>query len=82
MTYAAALVDLDGTVWRGRELIPGADHALATLRERGVPVVFVTNNTGVRPADFATRLDSLGVDPDIGPVVTAGWATAQYLADH
>lgn len=37
-------VDLDGVVWRGAELLPGADVAIARLGEAGVSVVFCTNH--------------------------------------
>ncbi|WP_435096405.1 HAD-IIA family hydrolase [Halarchaeum sp. P4] len=82
MSYAAAFVDLDGTVWRGREAIPGAARGLHALREAGVPVVFLTNNTGVRRDEIAARLDGIGLDYDGEPVVTASWASAAYLAEH
>jgi len=55
----AAVVDLDGTVWRGQRLVDGADAGLATLRER-MPVVFLTNGTGLRPERFADRLEAVG----------------------
>ncbi|PSP34081.1 HAD family hydrolase [Halobacteriales archaeon QH_10_67_22] len=79
-TIRAAVVDLDGTVWRGDELIDGARAGLATLREAGVPVVFVTNGINLRAADFADRLAALGLPEDAGEVVTAGSATADYVA--
>ncbi|GAA0657075.1 HAD-IIA family hydrolase [Salarchaeum japonicum] len=82
MTYSGVFVDLDGTVWRGRDPVPGVADAVRALRERGVPLVFVTNNTGVRRDDFHARLDALGIDPDAGEVVTAAWATAEYLAEY
>ncbi|QLC34328.1 HAD-IIA family hydrolase [Halarchaeum sp. CBA1220] len=82
MSYAAAFVDLDGTVWRGREAIPGAARGLRALREAGVPVVLLTNNTGVRRDEIAARLDGIDVDYRGEPVVTASWATAAYLAEH
>ncbi|MFB6078602.1 MAG: HAD-IIA family hydrolase [Halarchaeum sp.] len=81
MSYAAAFVDLDGTVWRGREAVPGAAAGLAALRDAGVPVVFLTNNTGVSRDAVRARLDALDV-PNDAPVVTAAWATAAYLAEH
>jgi len=82
MQYDAVLVDLDGTVWRGHEPIGGAARGLAALRETGIPVVFVTNNTSVRREEFRARMDAAGLPTDLGPIVTAGWATARFLADH
>ena len=82
VVYDAVFVDLDGTVWRGGEAVPGADRGLAALREAGVSIVFLTNNTGVRRADVVERLAAIGVPYREEPIVTASWATAAYLADH
>ena len=82
MPYAAAFVDLDGTVWRGREAAPGAARGLRALRDAGVSVAFVTNNTSVGRGDLAARLDAIDVPHDGHPVVTAAWATAAYLSEH
>lgn len=77
-----AVVDLDGTVWRGEDLIDGARAGLAALREAGLPVVFVTNGIDLRASDFSDRLESLGLPGGIGDVVTAGSATASYVAEE
>lgn len=82
MQYDAVLVDLDGTVWQGHEPIPGARDGLIALRDTGIPVVFVTNNTSLRRQAFRSRMEAAGLPTDLGPIVTAGWATAQFLADH
>ncbi len=37
------LLDLDGTVYLGEKLIPGADRAVAELRRRGRRIVFLSN---------------------------------------
>lgn len=83
--FRGALVDLDGTVWRGSTPVPGAEAGIRALQEAGVPIVFVTNNTGIRPETFADRLDDLGIDvagDDLADrVVTATTATAEYLAE-
>lgn len=82
MTYAGVFIDLDGTVWRGRELVPGAAEGIAAVRDAGIPIVFVTNNTGIRRDTFRARLESLGIPAETGDVVTAAWATADYLAEY
>ena len=47
------LVDLDGVVWTGRELVPGAVETLAELLADGKEIVFVTNNSVRQPAEYA-----------------------------
>ncbi|RQG99175.1 HAD-IIA family hydrolase [Natrarchaeobius oligotrophus] len=75
----AALIDLDGTVWRGERLIDGAASGLGALRDAGLPIVFFTNADNLRPEQFVERLESLGLDGDLGSLVTAGSATASYV---
>ncbi|HCA46779.1 MAG TPA: HAD family hydrolase, partial [Armatimonadetes bacterium] len=41
--YDGYLFDLDGTIYLGDELIPGADRTVAKLRERGARVQFLSN---------------------------------------
>jgi len=76
------LVDLDGVVWLGREMVPGAAEALATLLERGRGLAFVTNNPGKPAAAYAERLREAGVEIGDEQVVTAGEATAELAAER
>jgi HAD superfamily hydrolase (TIGR01450 family) len=76
------LVDLDGVVWIGRELVPGAAEALSQLLDRGKELVFVTNNPGKPAAAYAERLREAGLDVDDSAVVTAGTATAELAAER
>lgn len=76
------LVDLDGVVWVGRELISGAVKALCELHEAGKEVVFVTNNPAKPPSTYVERLREAGVPVDDGRVVTAGVATAGLAAER
>lgn len=76
------LVDLDGVVWVGRELIPGAIEALCELDEAGKEVVFVTNNPAREPATYVERLRDAGVPAGEDRVVTAGVVTARLAAER
>jgi len=78
----AALLDIDGTVLAGEAPIPGAREGLATLRERGLAVSFVTNNPTKRPAVYAERLSALGAPVAPEDVVTSMAATLSYLRAH
>jgi HAD superfamily hydrolase (TIGR01450 family) len=76
------LVDLDGVVWMGRELLPGATETLQALLEGGKEIVFVTNNPGRPPATYVERLREAGVPVADGRVVTAGVVTAHLAAER
>jgi HAD superfamily hydrolase (TIGR01450 family) len=72
--FAGYVFDLDGTVYLGDELLPGADRVLARLRQLDRRVVFVSNNPTRDPGMYAAKLRRLGVEAAasevLNPVVT------------
>jgi len=76
------LIDLDGVVWVGRELVPGSVETLRELIESGKEVAFVTNNPGRPPASYVERLREAGAPVADGRVVTAGVVTARLAAER
>lgn len=78
--YEAALVDLDGTVYRGEELLPGAAAAIDALREAGIRTVFFSNNPTKSRAAYADHLGSLGLSVHPDAVLSAGTVTTRFLA--
>ena len=76
------LIDMDGVIYRGGHLIPGADRFINNLRRSDVPFRFLTNNSQRTRRDVATRLQRLGIDVEPEHVYTCAMATARYLADQ
>jgi NagD protein len=74
------LIDMDGVIYRGNELIPGADRFIAGLCDAEVPFLFLTNNSQRTRRDVATKLERLGIDVEERHVFTCAMATARYLA--
>src|SRR5512140_2108487 len=72
--------DLDGVVWRGDEAIPGGDEAIALLRDAGVRVVFVTNNSGSTIDDYVTKLARMGIAVEPDDVLSSAMAAARWCA--
>lgn len=78
-----AVVDLDGTIYRGSELIPGADAAVDTLRNAGVEVLFLSNKPIKRREAYQELLASLGINVDRERIINSSAITADYLtAEH
>lgn len=77
--YSGYVFDLDGTVYLGDALLPGAEETIAELRARGSRVVFVTNKPLETAADYARKLTRLGVSADRADVVTSVDALVDYL---
>lgn len=76
--YGAYLFDLDGTIYLGDEVLPGVVATLARIRERGLPVRFLSNNPTKSPAEYLEKLARFGVDAQQSEIVntlvtTTGW---------
>jgi len=76
------LIDLDGTVYRARELIPGAVSAIDRLRASGIPFVFTTNTSRMCRSDITIALGSLGLAVEEKEIFSAPVAAARWLADE
>jgi len=82
MSYRGVVLDVDGTVVRGDEPIPGAAEGLDRLSTAGLDRLFVSNNPTKRPPAYAERLRRAGFDAHPEEIVTAGTVTTTYLADR
>jgi len=78
--YDVVLLDLDGVLYRGEEPVAHAREAMAALRDRGMRVVFLTNNSSRTPDQVAGKLEGLGIAARPSEVVTSALATADVLA--
>lgn len=74
------LIDMDGVIYRGNELIPGADKFIHNLRVSDTPFLFLTNNSQRTRRDVATKLARLGIEVEEEHVFTCAMATARFLA--
>lgn len=63
--------DLDGTIWAGPTLLPGAGELVAALRGAGLRVVFASNSSRQGSSLLAQRLTEMGIDASDEDVVTA-----------
>jgi NagD protein len=71
---------MDGVIYRGTELIPGADKFVARLRREKIPFRFLTNNSQRTRRDVALKLCRLGLKASADDVFTCSMATARFLA--
>ena len=73
------LLDLDGTVYAGRTLVPGAAAAITALRGAGIPFLFTTNTSRKSRADVVTSLAEMGLAASQDEILTAPVAAAAWL---
>lgn len=76
------LIDIEGVVMRGNEVIPGAQAALQTLRARGIPYRFITNTTIYCRHTLLERLQAMGFSIGVEDLFTATYAAARYLQEQ
>jgi len=73
------LFDLDGTVYLGERLIPGADAVIAALRADGRRVAFLSNKPLFTRRDYADKLTRLGIPAAAEDVVNSSIVLARHL---
>jgi NagD protein len=73
------LIDMDGVLVSGRNLIPGASDFIQKLRERDIGYLVLTNNSIYTPPDLSHRLQLLGLDINSERIFTSAMATAWFL---
>lgn len=82
MKYNGYLIDLDGTIYLGKEIIPAGKRFVETLQKKDIPFLFVTNNTTKTPETVAQRLkDEFSLQVDQNEVYTAALATVDFMKD-
>ena len=74
------LIDMDGVIYHGNQLIPGADCFIQELCAAKVPFMFLTNNSQRTRRDVVTKLERMGVSVSEEHVFTCAIATARFLA--
>jgi len=77
--YAGYALDLDGTVYLGAHLLPGAAEAIAALRALRRRIVFLSNNPLQTRGGYAARLTGLGVPAGEADVVNSSGVMVAYL---
>lgn len=76
------ILDMDGVIWRGSEILPGVPSFFEFLASRNIPYVFATNNSTRTPEMYAERISGLGVTVEISQIITSPLVTARFLRDQ
>ncbi|HEK9987367.1 TPA: TIGR01457 family HAD-type hydrolase [Streptococcus equi subsp. zooepidemicus] len=82
MPYKAYLIDLDGTIYQGKNRIPAGERFIKRLQEKGIPYLLVTNNTTRTPEMVQEMLaNQFNVHTGLETIYTATMATVDYMND-
>jgi HAD superfamily hydrolase (TIGR01450 family) len=79
LPYRGWLFDLDGTLYLGERLLPGAAAVIDALRASGRPLAFLSNKPIETRADYARKLTRLGIPAAEDDVVNSSLVLARYL---
>ena len=75
-------IDMDGTIYKGMEPIPGAKEFISKLNDNGIPYMFVTNNSSKGRREYYQKLRRMGFDIDMDNVLTSGTAALRFLKNE
>ena len=80
--YDAYIFDLDGTIYLGDELLPGAKALIEGLRVKGSVVKFLSNNPTKDPQQYQAKLEALGLPTPLEDIANTVVTTSRWLLDH
>jgi 4-nitrophenyl phosphatase len=76
------LLDADGVLWRGREVIPQAPGFIRRARAAGHRCVLISNNAGPSRADYAAKCAGLDLDMAEADIYSVNYLAGPFLARH
>ena len=79
MRFNGFMIDMDGTVYKGGDLIPGATEFISHLKKKGIPFVFLTNNSSHSRDFYYNKLTRMGFDVTLDNVLTSNIATIRFV---
>lgn len=80
--YRLFLVDLDGTIYRGKDTIDSGVRFIRRLESAGKDYLFLTNNTTRTPQMVVDKLANHGVKTDVSHIYTPCMATTSYILNR
>ncbi|MFL5653570.1 MAG: HAD-IIA family hydrolase [Ktedonobacteraceae bacterium] len=80
LPFTTYLIDLDGVIYRGNELLPGAKEFIGWLKANNKKFLFLTNNSFASETQVLEKLTQLGIITDTSHLLSAGQAAVQNIA--
>jgi NagD protein len=73
------MIDMDGVIYAGEELIEGGDKFVKKLLDQKIPFTFLSNNSSKSRADAVEKLAKLGIEVTEDHIYSSAMATATFL---
>ena len=77
--YEAYVFDMDGTLYLGDHLLPGAKRMMEELRRLDLPVRFLSNNPTKNPRQYLEKLEDLGIHAELDEIASTVVTTVRWL---
>ncbi len=81
-TKKGLLLDLDGTLFRGKTVMPGAKAWISSIIQESIPFLYWTNNSTRTPQAVAHHLQDLGFPAESSDVYTSSMALSDVLMEN
>jgi HAD superfamily hydrolase (TIGR01450 family) len=78
--FETLLLDLDGVIYEGKNVIEDAVESITALREMGIITGYVTNNSSRKPETIADQLRGFGLELSTSEVISSAQAGVELLA--
>ncbi|MCL1811458.1 MAG: HAD-IIA family hydrolase [Methanomassiliicoccaceae archaeon] len=82
MRPSGLMIDMDGTVYKGSNVIPGAKEFIDFLIEDGMPFVFLTNNSSHTREYYGRKLTAMGFNVGKERILTSTIATVRFIKER
>jgi len=79
LNIAGVIFDLDGTIYLGEKALPGAVDTCRELRQKGIKLLFVSNNPLKSRQEYSEKLTNLGIQATLNDVITSTHVLGLYL---
>lgn len=80
--YDAYIFDMDGTIYLGDHLLPGAKRLIEELRRRDIPVRFLSNNPTKDPHLYVDKLERLDIPTPLEDIANTVVTMTRWLKEH
>ncbi len=80
--YDSFIFDLDGTVYRGDNIIPGAEETINRLKDYGKKIIFISNKTTGTIKEYYTFLKSFGLNIEESEILNSTFVLRNYLKEN
>ncbi|MDD2295611.1 MAG: HAD-IIA family hydrolase, partial [Eubacteriales bacterium] len=74
------IIDMDGVIYHGNKLLPGAKEFVEWLRQKEKTFLFMTNSSSSTPQELQQKLKRMGMDVGAEHFYTSALATAKFLS--